>query len=426
MIRQVGGFQGCYLDNHRNNWRCARAVRKRPLSRPGRLVEASPHWAGALWYGCHKSPPFLGLVPLPTPFFTTFQMPHRQVKVLVIDEISMVDAEFFDWYMDAVPKGAQLIFCGDFVQLPPVPDRQNSLDNEEHLRDCVFGARRKDNSESRAAAGAKDPAVDDPGRPNGGWLDMAKHTPFGLRETTGKYAFQAVAWREARLSVMHLRTVHRTREPLLLDGLTDMRAGVADSERIRALVAATARPLAPRDGVEPTTLYPKKRDVHHENGAKLAGLDAATRQCFRARDTVGLHEHAPPWISEEKLLGDAFFREDCQAAKDLELRLGAQVVAACEREGRGGGGGCGRSRSGRGGGGGGGAGGGLGVTAATEGEGRSPGRCTARTPLVGAARVWAGMHWKGGGGYPPLPPPLPGRPAYAQPSDAQCQLQWHL
>ena len=22
MIPQVGGFQGCYLDNHRNNWRC--------------------------------------------------------------------------------------------------------------------------------------------------------------------------------------------------------------------------------------------------------------------------------------------------------------------------------------------------------------------------------------------------------------------
>ena len=26
MIPQVCGFQGCYLDNHRNNWRCARAV----------------------------------------------------------------------------------------------------------------------------------------------------------------------------------------------------------------------------------------------------------------------------------------------------------------------------------------------------------------------------------------------------------------
>ena len=34
MIPQVGGFQGCYLDNHRNNWCCACAVRKRPLEGP--------------------------------------------------------------------------------------------------------------------------------------------------------------------------------------------------------------------------------------------------------------------------------------------------------------------------------------------------------------------------------------------------------
>ena len=26
MIPQVGGFWGCYPDNHRNNWRCARTV----------------------------------------------------------------------------------------------------------------------------------------------------------------------------------------------------------------------------------------------------------------------------------------------------------------------------------------------------------------------------------------------------------------
>ena len=38
MIPQVGGFQGCYLDNHRNNWRCARAVRKRPLCRAFQVV----------------------------------------------------------------------------------------------------------------------------------------------------------------------------------------------------------------------------------------------------------------------------------------------------------------------------------------------------------------------------------------------------
>jgi len=109
----------------------------------------------------------------------------RCVRALVIDEISMVDAEFLDWYMNSVPD-VQLLFCGDYEQLPPVPDKQGSLNNEEHLHNCVAAARRKDNNEGRDKAGRADPAVDDPNLTNGGWLDMSKNTPFGMRETTGK------------------------------------------------------------------------------------------------------------------------------------------------------------------------------------------------------------------------------------------------
>ena len=41
MIPQVRGFQGCYLDNHRNNGRCARAVRKRPVRHPAILPQGT-------------------------------------------------------------------------------------------------------------------------------------------------------------------------------------------------------------------------------------------------------------------------------------------------------------------------------------------------------------------------------------------------
>ena len=34
MLLEVAGFQGCYRGKHRNNWRCARAVRKRPPGTP--------------------------------------------------------------------------------------------------------------------------------------------------------------------------------------------------------------------------------------------------------------------------------------------------------------------------------------------------------------------------------------------------------
>ena len=53
MIPQVGGFQGCYLDNHRNNWRCARAVpalcENAPLHPVNQVAERS--------HPCHPPPP---------------------------------------------------------------------------------------------------------------------------------------------------------------------------------------------------------------------------------------------------------------------------------------------------------------------------------------------------------------------------------
>ena len=255
-----------------------------------------------------------------------------QIRVLVIDEISMVDAEFLDWYMVHVPDEVQLVFCGDFVQLPPVPDKQGTLNSDSHLNNCVAAARRKDNKaanggpEGKEAAGRQDPAVDDDINTNGGWLDMTRCTPFGMRETTGKFAFQSVAWRRARFAIRHLTVVHRTKEALLLDALTDLRSGLARSAAIQQLVSQTARPLPPRDGVQPTTLYPKKMDVASMNRQKLEQLDAGTRREYEAFDSAEIHEDAPPWVRVNDLMGDSFFASDCQAARRTELRLGAQVM----------------------------------------------------------------------------------------------------
>ena len=53
-------------------------------------------------------------------------------KVLVVDEVSMVDGELFD-KLEAIARqlrnngrpfgGIQLVITGDFFQLPPVPDK---------------------------------------------------------------------------------------------------------------------------------------------------------------------------------------------------------------------------------------------------------------------------------------------------------------
>ena len=46
-----------------------------------------------------------------------------RVRCLVVDEISMVDAEFLDWYMASVPNNLQIIFCGDCEQASTHPPK---------------------------------------------------------------------------------------------------------------------------------------------------------------------------------------------------------------------------------------------------------------------------------------------------------------
>ena len=86
---------------------------------------------------------------------------------------------------------------------PPVLDKQGSLKSEEHLSNCIRASRNKGKgydddrdvagARDRDVAGARDPAVED-----GGWLDPGSCTPFGLRETTGRYAFLSMAWRNPK------------------------------------------------------------------------------------------------------------------------------------------------------------------------------------------------------------------------------------
>jgi len=78
--------------------------------------------------------------------------------------------------------------------------------------------------------------------------------------------------------------------------------------------------------VKPTTLYPKRKSVQGENQAQLLMLDAETARRYQANDVVELHPDAPHWVRPEEMMGDRFFVEDCQAGKEVELRLNAQVM----------------------------------------------------------------------------------------------------
>ena len=159
-------------------------------------------------------------------------------KVWIIDEISMCSGELLDKIEektrairqnDAPFGGLQMIFCGDFLQLPPV---KNAI-NPDLLQD------------------AKDA--------NQIFLNRGM-------------AFQSNVWNNANIQTIRLAKVYRQggdRDMVL--ALQDLRLGKI-SAGVQCLVNETMRQLSAKDGIEPTKLYCKNLDVDLINKRKLDQL----------------------------------------------------------------------------------------------------------------------------------------------------------
>lgn len=134
-------------------------------------------------------------------------------KCLVVDEVSMLSAEMFE-RLDAIARevkkvdrpfgGMQVVFCGDFFQLPP---------------------------------------------PN-----------------TKKLCFQSVLWKECFMPThcVELTRVYRQRDLPFTNLLDQVRCGKVDLESVR-LLRDLARPLCKHNGVLPTMLKALNRDVDAVN-----------------------------------------------------------------------------------------------------------------------------------------------------------------
>ena len=246
----------------------------------------------------------------------------RAAHVLVVDEVSMAGAEFLDWLSVAVRAaraglpgadapfgGLQLIFCADFAQLGAVSDEPFTLRNEPP-----------------PPLPREPPAV--PGEPAIQLDEGAGDIPLGVRELQHGYAFMTACWREARFEVHKLEKIYRQddAERELQAALADVREARADSPRVRALVRSCDRPLAPKNGVEPTVLYCCNSNVDRENAKELEKLDGEARE-YESVDKV---------TADSSILDAEARRRECGrlgetlrhslAAKTLRLKVGAQVM----------------------------------------------------------------------------------------------------
>ena len=231
------------------------------------------------------------------------------MDVLVLDEVGMVKADFLDWLDQEVRRirgcldksfgGIQLIFVGDFAQLGPV----------------------------NIGPSLSQPPLEP--------TDTGADLVMNVKELCG-LAFQTATWWEAAFCSFQLKQIYRQDgETEMIEALMDIREGKI-SHAVKRLKSNCARPLEPRIGkdglaIEPTVLYCTNANVDLENNDKLIELPA--QLCtFVSQDSVCVDtDVAKPGESghaeaEQHLQADKFFTADCQARREVELKIGAQVM----------------------------------------------------------------------------------------------------
>ena len=188
----------------------------------------------------------------------------RNTQVLIIDEVSMLDAHLLTMVDRAVRTlrgnerpfgGLQVIFVGDFFQLPPI----------------------------------------------------SKNEP-GLLKTASQFAFESPAWEEANPLYCYLSEQHRQEDDIFLELLANLRAGTLSPKHKEALRArATAKAAGPH-----TRLYPHNADVDRINDEELSRLDAPAKvYAMRSEGAKALVEG---------------LKRGCLSPETLALKAGASVM----------------------------------------------------------------------------------------------------
>lgn len=157
----------------------------------------------------------------------------QQVQCLIVDEISMLDSQYLDTLEAVVSRirgrpnfgGIQLIFSGDFSQLPPV--RQGSI------------ARR--------------------------------------------FVFQSDTWKRCIKNTVLLTAIHRQKDTRFIEVLDKIRAGIVDRKVMARIMETTYKRPGEGTPIKPTILYAKNIDVEKMNRDELCKLPG-DHKVLAARD----------------------------------------------------------------------------------------------------------------------------------------------
>jgi ATP-dependent DNA helicase PIF1 len=277
----------------------------------------APTAIAALPLGAKTIHKFLGWEPdtLLQPIKTLLECPSRSVRkavkriqVLIIEEISMVENQTLqrmNLVMQAILKddrpfgGKQIIFTGDFHQLPPVKPFRSCLRcgrflsklPEHTCKDCPAG-------NAKVVFYDKD-----------------------------KWAFKAAVWKDLKLKNIRLKQLHRQKDYRFQHILNKIRNGILlsedewqDLERKKDIPA----------GICPVRLMSLREQVDELNQEQLRAITSPAKS-WQAIDSYQRLEgdwsgrYDSPWKGKRPLKDHSF-------PENLQLKIGAKVVLLVNRD----------------------------------------------------------------------------------------------
>jgi len=207
----------------------------------------------------------------------------KKVDVLIIDEISMMSKKLFN-ILDSIGRkvrkgpdvpfgGIQVVFSGDFYQLPPVGDR----DDEE----------------------------------------------------TSAFCFESDQWKSTFHKTVQLTTIFRQTDDKYTKILNQIRVGKLRKSSYETLMAHVGKKVPADSIIKPTILFPKRRNVDLINRAEMAELKGEPRTFVLSPDIVltAAERKSVASVSDvQREMELQFLTNNIIADKTLTLKKGAQVM----------------------------------------------------------------------------------------------------
>ena len=201
-----------------------------------------------------------------------------QTEILIIDEVSMLSEKLLI-ILDNIAKslkrnqkpfgGMQIIFAGDFHQLPPIGDE------------------------------------DEP--------------------SSMKFCFEAKIWKDLFINQIELKTIFRQKDPTYLKILNQIRNGKISKSSIKVLNTYLRKP-DPNLLIKPPILMAKRKHVDLINQVELSKLESKEYEFILKENYEEDLNNKNNFSNDEKVYEYRYLKNNILAENKLSLKIGAQVM----------------------------------------------------------------------------------------------------